>query len=1829
MDRLVQEIAKRIRHHVVAAVSKLSRQDGEIRTVFHGPPMELLRPVFDVLAAEDGIDATLGNGDPVRIPVLLQVERLDAGAVKPGLGHSGICDATHLIDLRNAPSACPRFVTLVTPGHLASLSFASASDEFGLLAHSNSGTATTAEWWNDRFVQSLVDDALARRAWASPGERDDARFLVEKAVRAADTIDKNVASRHAAWRVLSRVWAIDDAQAFGTQLSLACGFPPMADGSIDAPAQEKVMEALSERFLNAGFRSTLEELKSRASDVEQEALDALLEYVQERCGAHHTFCHAPVFYYEPSQGAVLAKAPSWWTALTVEAWRRLLEDSDDLPPPAEGALRLTCTNPIVPKVKGIGAVVAAEVELALLAGDGVPPGTQATITREASGAGNRHAWTVDVDAGQGLVERQVVDSPVPSHKTPIRYVAQAPGLKKATVSVVSLSSWEPGVVVYSRTATKVSLPKRVRRQAENVAFDLTLALAGQGRHYFDVYVRPGVVLGDSARGSGEDGAIDESKVASIRRVGDTHAYGFEVDASGDCFYQFEVTRDAEVGPEVFRVYLTCDESNPEQCNSEFERLIRLNRPRGNARGSTDVNVNRQLRSADLQGWILEKENAKLSFRPFVLGPDYAVAWGRRDWHSLESQETVFSAGRFLSDPRPDHAEMVAPPRFCELREALFERIRGEDGNGLVEAARLGEWLATDTAFAQLIEEYVDTYLAWLSANPAAAWCDVGLVCALEPDGTTLALEPDAVLLSPMHPVRLAWHCMAQRALFLAQRKLPCPAASILDPDAVPDAMVLPARTASGGIKQHVFFSVECSSDYWSILWNAARLDRLPQAATHSPFDKQFGVLVGGVASGFSASQVGRALDDVSEIFAAKPLLNVAVSSAAGQNNACNEGLLSWCHGHFGNGDDGRHMGQRFVRVIDERPGHARPEDAEISNLAEDTENAVRWLEKRLDHPLRPDLTIVAQLETSNPAAEKVTYASPLGQGGLIRHRVRQQLRGGRGAFLVESRAASAGGPTGDGLADKTVLAIVRLENLGEARYGYAFAPSVHAVRSALERSDYAAVSSSVIDPACFLGGWLDDMYLWDYELPSYSQRSGDSNGYYLLSKIKVLDTETLQGALSRLPGCESIPAENIQQVILEVARRGIPTVRGLSRGDFGASGDLGLFVAARIIQDEFRVGDSPGSLFPVLVQEGPNTELLLVIPIDPFRSYIDDLARAVGQKSFQRPDLLVAGLVVSSSRIRCKLTPIEVKYRGREIMNSAAAQESLEQAKAFSQLLAAMQERAHDPDLGAWKLALQHLLSSMLAFGLRVYSQQQIALNQATEWAALHADIIQAVLGEELHLEIDQRGRLVVLDGSPASDARDFDGDGFAEAIVVNRVDASLVVRGDAAQVYASIKARVADWALMPTEGKRLEATQAAPGAGVHPATATATARVPTREPPSVEPVPVAPPATPSPAQHLEVSGNGVEVSVGPTVDGFQSGLRGLNLSDTNLNQLNIGVVGDLGTGKTQLLKSLVYQVVSGAERNRGVRPRFLIFDYKKDYSSDDFVQAVGARVVKPYHLPVNLFDVAGAGETMAPWLDRFKFFADVLDKIYSGVGPVQRQQLKNAVKKAYESCSAAGRQPTIYDVHASYRATLGNKVDSPLAMIDDLVDMEMFSPEPASSEGIDKFLDGVVVVSLHALGQDDRTKNMLVAIMLNMFYEHMLRIPKRPFVGEAPQLRVIDSFLLVDEADNIMRYEFDVLRKVLLQGREFGVGVILASQYLRHFKAGATDYREPLLSWFIHKVPNIVPQELGALGLAGDVAHLAERIKTLGKHECLFKTFNVPGEIVKGIPFYSLPRQR
>src|SRR5690606_34147706 len=129
---------------------------------------------------------------------------------------------------------------------------------------------------------------------------------------------------------------------------------------------------------------------------------------------------------------------------------------------------------------------------------------------------------------------------------------------------------------------------------------------------------------------------------------------------------------------------------------------------------------------------------------------------------------------------------------------------------------------------------------------------------------------------------------------------------------------------------------------------------------------------------------------------------------------------------------------------------------------------------------------------------------------------------------------------------------------------------------------------------------------------------------------------------------------------------------------------------------------------------------------------------------------------------------------------------------------------------------------------------------------------------------------------------------------------------------------------------------------------------------------------------------------------------------------------------------------------------------------------------------------------------------------------------------------------------------------------------------------------------------------------------EYMLGVKKAEYRNFGNyQLRKIDSYLLVDEANLIMEYELPVLEDILLKGREYGIGIILSSQYLSQFKKSGTNYIEPLLTWFVHKVTNVSTKELQALGLVHADEGLVQQIKAFECHYCLYKGLDAAGIVI------------
>jgi hypothetical protein len=207
-----------------------------------------------------------------------------------------------------------------------------------------------------------------------------------------------------------------------------------------------------------------------------------------------------------------------------------------------------------------------------------------------------------------------------------------------------------------------------------------------------------------------------------------------------------------------------------------------------------------------------------------------------------------------------------------------------------------------------------------------------------------------------------------------------------------------------------------------------------------------------------------------------------------------------------------------------------------------------------------------------------------------------------------------------------------------------------------------------------------------------------------------------------------------------------------------------------------------------------------------------------------------------------------------------------------------------------------------------------------------------------------------------------------------------------------------------------------------------------------------------------------------------------------------------------------------------------------------------------------------------------------------------------------------------------SYLADVGD-ADSVVAILENFVESEIFSTDPDQLQPLGELLrDKVMVVNLAALGADQDTKNALVALFLNQYYEYMLSLTKWRYTPqEDHQLRALNSYLLVDEATNIMQYKFDVLSQILLQGREFGVGVMLSSQYLSHFDVPGVNYAEPLRTWFIHKVPNVTQRQLVKIGLATATQADADRISDLPIHHAYYVSYRFNGRFIRGNPFFEV----
>ncbi len=343
----------------------------------------------------------------------------------------------------------------------------------------------------------------------------------------------------------------------------------------------------------------------------------------------------------------------------------------------------------------------------------------------------------------------------------------------------------------------------------------------------------------------------------------------------------------------------------------------------------------------------------------------------------------------------------------------------------------------------------------------------------------------------------------------------------------------------------------------------------------------------------------------------------------------------------------------------------------------------------------------------------------------------------------------------------------------------------------------------------------------------------------------------------------------------------------------------------------------------------------------------------------------------------------------------------------------------------------------------------------------------------------------------------------------------------------------------------------------------------------------------------------------------------------------NTGIIGTMGTGKTQFTKSLITQIYRNQGQNVDGKPiGVLIFDYKADYVKDDFVQATDAKVFDLYHLPFNPFALFG-DRPMQP-VHTANLFRTTLAKAF-GLGNKQQNRIRTLVMEAYEAAGISPQErstwsrpvPTLNDVWARYQEQEKVEQDSLYAALDDLMSFEIFEPDTSKTRSLYDLVEGITVINLS--GYDPQIQNLVVALTLDLFYTQMHQHGSSQLDGK---YRQISKLVLVDEADNFMSQDFESLKKILKEGREFGVGTILSTQELTHFKTGDNDYSSLILSWIIHQVANIRSQEVKAIfntQSKQDEEAYSNHIRRLEKHHSLYVDGKKNIKKIKDLAFWEM----
>lgn len=336
---------------------------------------------------------------------------------------------------------------------------------------------------------------------------------------------------------------------------------------------------------------------------------------------------------------------------------------------------------------------------------------------------------------------------------------------------------------------------------------------------------------------------------------------------------------------------------------------------------------------------------------------------------------------------------------------------------------------------------------------------------------------------------------------------------------------------------------------------------------------------------------------------------------------------------------------------------------------------------------------------------------------------------------------------------------------------------------------------------------------------------------------------------------------------------------------------------------------------------------------------------------------------------------------------------------------------------------------------------------------------------------------------------------------------------------------------------------------------------------------------------------------------------------DQQLSNPHISISGETGSGKTQATKAILHDFMP-----QGIPA--LILDFKDDYSRADYAEAEGFVVqdasfgALPFNPMVPPVDLQSG--RVNP-IGHVHELANMLQRIYK-LGDQQAYTLREAMKSTYE-IAGIGARPFVPAPEQSYLpfeairdVLIKEQATTLLGRLSPIFDLGLFSRgEDATS--LDDLLSTSTVVRLSQL-PGDQVKNAVAEFFLMALYSFLIRREHH---------HRLERLLVLDEAWRLVASPF--LEPLMREGRAFGLGVIVATQFPRDLPdqiAGSTATRVYFNQTKAEQVREIQRTLVGKTS-GQEADHLGNLIRGLAPLECLLQNLHYrPWVRLRSTPYFD-----